>query len=249
MAEQPYKRPPITEAIVEIRFATPIDADAIIKTGPAFRQFYPLEQIVKNVNVAVGVPVDNNDAPTAQINQENGHRRSSSDLTELVLMWPFTFVISQLAPYPGWDAFFARFVRDWTLWKKALGYRKISRVGVRYINRIDIRLVPDHPVIEEAEFLNVYPHLPEALGATFGYGVQAVLGISDIGCKLVLNSSVVPSPLLNHGSFLIDQDIAKEVDPPQSDEQLYELLKAIRVKKNSVFKSCITDRARELFER
>jgi uncharacterized protein (TIGR04255 family) len=247
VVEQPYKRPPITEAIVEIRFATPIDADAIAKTGAAFRQFYPLEQIVKNVNVAVDVPVHDNDAPTAQINQETGHRRSSLDLTELVLMWPLTFVISQLAPYPGWDHFFARFVRDWTLWKKELGYRKISRIGVRYINRIDIPRVAGNPIIEEAEFLNVYPHLPEALGATFGYGVQAVLAIQDIGCKLVLNSSVVPSPLLNHASFLIDQDIAKEVEPPQRDEQLYELLKDIRVKKNSVFESCITDRARELF--
>ena len=246
MAEQPYKRPPITEAIIEIRFATAIDADAIAKSGASFRQFYPTEQIVKNV--AVGVQVRDNDAPRAQINEENGHRRSSVDLTELMLIWPFTFVISQLAPYPGWEEFFARFVRDWTLWKKAVGYRKISRIGVRYINRIDIPLVADNPIIEETEFLDVYPHLPEALGATFGYGVQAVLAIRDIGCKLVLNSSVVPSSLLNHASFMLDQDIAKEVDLPQRDEHLYELLERIRVKKNSAFESCITDRARELFQ-
>jgi uncharacterized protein (TIGR04255 family) len=248
VAEQPYKRPPITEAIIEIRFATAIDADAIAKTGAAYRQLYPSEQIAKNVNVAVDVAGRENDPPRAQINEETGHRRSSADLTELILIWPFTFVVSQLAPYPGWREFFARFVRDWTLWKKAVGYRKIGRVGVRYINRIDIPVVAGSPTMEEAEFLNVYPHLPEALGVTFGYGVQALLAIQDIGCKLVLNSSVVPSPLLNHTSFMLDQDIAKEVDLPQRDEQLYELLEEIRVKKNSVFESCITDRARELFQ-
>jgi uncharacterized protein (TIGR04255 family) len=157
-------------------------------------------------------------------------------------------VISQLAPYPGWDGFFRRFVRDWTIWKKSAGYRKVGRVGVRYINRIDIPLA-GRPVIEETEFLNVYPHIPKELGPTNAYGVQAVLPILDINCRLTLNSSVVPSPLLNHVSFIIDQDIAKEVDTPQSDENLYELLNAIRLKKNEIFEACITDRARELFQR
>jgi uncharacterized protein (TIGR04255 family) len=81
------------------------------------------------------------------------------------------------------------------------------------------------------------------------YAVQAVLPLADIGCKLTLNSAAVPSPILDHSSFLFDQDIAREIDPPQSDEAIYDLLNEIRVQKNKFFEACITDRARALFNR
>jgi uncharacterized protein (TIGR04255 family) len=60
---------------------------------------------------------------------------------------------------------------------------------------------------------------------------------------------MVPSPILNHASFVIDQDIVKEINPPQSDESIYELLNEIRERKNKVFEDCIRDPARELFQK
>jgi uncharacterized protein (TIGR04255 family) len=247
--EQPgYKRPPITEAVVEIRFQRPLDANEAVKVSAGFEAQYPIESIVRNVKVAVGMPPEREEIPVAAINQQVGHRRSSLDLTEILVVWPQAFVLSQLAPYPGWEAFHGRFVRDWTVWKRVVGFRKVSRIGVRYINRIDI---PFHgqPSMEESEFLNIYPHLPEGFPPTNAYGVQAVLPMNEIGCKLVLNSSVVPSPLLHHASLLLDQDIARELDPPQRDEEIYDLLDHIRAEKNRVFEACVTARARELFQR
>ena len=128
-----------------------------------------------------------------------------------------------------------------------MGFQTLGRLGVRYINRIDIPV--SGSVVEHETFLNVYPKLPDILGLVGAYAVQAVLRIEDIGCKLTLNSAVVPAPILDHASFIIDQDIAKEVDLPQSDNDIYELLNEIRVRKNNVFEACISDRARELFHR
>jgi uncharacterized protein (TIGR04255 family) len=249
VSAQPYKKPPITEAVIEIRLAAPLDAAELAKTSSDFRAYYPLEQSVKNVGVALGLPSAPEGKPTAQINEENGYRRNSLDLTELIVLWRRAFSISQLAPYPGWEAFFTRFRRDWGVWKQRLGYRTIARIGVRYINRIDIPLPGNEPVIEEAEYLNVYPHFPKELGPTMAYGVQAVLPLADIDSKLTLNSSIVPSPLLGHAAFLFDQDVAREQEPPQRDEDIFDLLNQIRDRKNSVFEACITDRTRELFQR
>lgn len=81
-----------------------------------------------------------------------------------------------------------------------------------------------------------------------GYGVQVRLPLPDIQCNLTINSGAVPSPLLDHGSFLLDIDIAMESNPPQKDADINELLERIRNKKNAVFEACITDRARELFQ-
>jgi uncharacterized protein (TIGR04255 family) len=54
--------------------------------------------------------------------------------------------------------------------------------------------------------------------------------------------------LLEHGSFLLDLDIAREGDPPQNDEGIYDLLHQIRVKKNEVFEACVTNSARDSFQ-
>lgn len=246
MPEQPYKRPPIIEAVIGMRFAASLDSTDLDKVSSAFKSFYPREELLKGVQFHLNIPqgIDATPPDHHTISQI-GYRRSSPDLTHILLLLPPMLVISQLAPYPGWNEFFGRFRRDWAVWKKSVGYRKIVRTGVRYINRIDIPS-SDHVLYEE-QFLNVYPHIPEVLGPMTQYAVQAQLPMLDIGCNLTLNSSVVLSPLLGHRSFVIDQDIAKD-NPPQSDEDIYNLLNVIRIRKNRVFEACITDRARELFE-
>jgi uncharacterized protein (TIGR04255 family) len=247
MAEQPYKQPPITEAVVELRFATPIETGDLEKVCAALKSLYPLQQPIRGVGVHLNVPPGREGSTIAQSIDTLGNRLSTEDQTQIVLVWPAQFVFSQLAPYPGWDVFFKRFHRDWDLWKRTLSYRKITRIGVRYINRIDIPTATT-PIIQQEDYLNIYPHLPPAFDLVTSYSVVAQLQLHDIGCILTLNSSSTPTPLLGHAAMIVDQDIAKEGDPPQNDEGIYALLNQIRVKKNEIFEACITPRARELFK-
>jgi uncharacterized protein (TIGR04255 family) len=247
MSEQPYKKPPITEAVIELRFAAAIEVDDITKVRAALKSLYPLQQPIRGIEVRLNVPPSGQQGvTTAHPIETHGNRLSTEDQTQIVLVWPSQFVFSQLAPYPGWDVFFERFCGDWGVWKRTLGYRKITRIGVRYINRIDIPATV--PLIQHEEYLNIYPRLPAEFDAVTAYSVVAQLPVSDIGCMLTLNSSSAPSPLLGHAAFIVDQDIAKEVDPPQNDDGIYALLNQIRAKKNEVFEACIKPRARELFE-
>jgi uncharacterized protein (TIGR04255 family) len=246
MAEQPYKRPPITEAVIALTLGEAIEARDLDKTDTNFAKLYPHHPDARNLDVHVLMPPGPELAPDTTIRKdEMGHRRSSNDQTQIVILWPTSFVFSQLAPYPGWDDFFDRFVRDWALWKKVVGYRKISRVGVRYINRIDIPITGDLTHYEK--FLNLYPRIPDELGSVFAYGIQAQLPCPEIDGRITINSGSIPSPLLGHASFIFDQDIYKETNSPQTEDGLYKLLNEIYVKKNVVFEACITDRARELF--
>lgn len=243
IGKQPYRRPPITEAVIEIRFAAPIPVATMAKVNTAFAPVYPNQRRMKQANVQLLLEEN----ATAQINQEEGQRRSSQDETEILLLWRTTFLISQLPPYPGWPVFFDRFVRDWEIWKRVAGYNRIIRVGVRYVNRIDIPI--SGPLIEYENYLKVYPHLPDAFSSVMAYGIQVQIPIPEIGCRLLINSASVPSPIIGHASYLLDQDISKELDTPQQDEDLYDLLGRIRAKKNEVFEVLITQQARELFRK
>lgn len=243
MSEQPYKNPPIIEAVIELRFADAFAPADLAKISMDFGAAYPNRQELMNfTSVNIRVTEQN---PETHVDHQRGYRFSSNDISEIVMLWPSIFAVSQLAPYPGWDDFFGRFERDWKAWKSCVGYKKISRVGVRFINRIDVPIVDG--ITEESEFLNVFARLPDSFGPMTGYAVQAQLPVPDMGCTLVINSAAVPSPLIGHASFMLDIDLAMDANPPQRDDAIYELVNRIRVKKNQVFEACVTPRAKERF--
>ncbi len=245
----PYNSPPIVEAVIGINFENELKDKEVTSISKKFASYYSSNQSIKNV--AVNLEIDqakkSSKTPNTTYTETLGRKLSYNDMTELLVIWPSTFTFSQLAPYSGWDDFFGRFVRDWKIWKRANKYRKISRIGVRYINRIDIPFSDSE--IKHEEFLNIYPKVPGIIPTLDAYSINIVAKLSHIGCNLKINSSVVPPPLLNHTSFLIDQDIHISSSLPQKDDDIYALLNLIRIEKNKVFESCISDKARELFQK
>ena len=224
----------------------PITEAEILSVQEKFATNYPQHQTISNLSLKVNVDTVNKDKTTAAVEEEIGHRRATTDMTQLLVLSPATLIVSQLAPYPGWDEFFGRFARDWKLWNRHIGFRQVKRIGMRYINRIDIPITK--PIVEHERYLNVFPKVPDSFGPITAYGVQTAFYFEDIGCNLNLNSAAVPSPLPNHASFVIDQDISKEIDPPQSEKDIYALLHQIRLRKNQIFEACVSDRSRELFD-
>lgn len=241
----PYSHPPITEAVIEIKFSTPLESTVFEKLNHKFNRNYPEDKAIRNVLVALKITGESPHPQPSASEGVSGHRRSSADMTELLVWWPSSFVVSQLAPYPGWNLFMARFTRDWKASKRSRGFRKISRVGVRFINRIDIPT--DNGTVEHEQYLNIYPKLPDSIETVESYAVQTLSRIEDIHCILSINSASVPSPVLGYASYILDIDIAKEADLPQNDKELLQLLNQIRDWKNKIFEDCIDQKARRLF--
>lgn len=241
-----YRYPPVTEAVIGINFAENISVALLKSVSDRLAKNYPIHQPLRDISVRLDLNLhaDQDSKTVAEVAE--GHRRSSQDMTELALALSNSLVVSQLAPYPSWAIFSKRFERDWKLVKKILGFREINRIGVRYINRIDIPNTGSS--VHLAQFLNVFPRVPDMLSPLMAGAVQTMSYFEDIKCKLNLNMGVVESPLLNHRSFLLDLDVSRELEVPQNDKDIFELLEAIRMKKNQIFEACISQRARdELF--
>ena len=240
-----YSAPPITEAVIEIKFSQPLEAGKLNKANASlskhYRQGQPVKSLVLDVEFNEGEM-----QPRASRAEVHGYRLEGGDPAELLILWPQSIVLSQLAPYPGWDAFIARFKTDWKVMRRVAGYREIIRVGVRYINRIDIPF--EDGKAEYEKHLNIYPKLPESMESVDMYTVQTLLRLPKIDCSLRINSGRMPSPLINHASFVLDIDIAKENDLPMKDEALFALLDSIRGEKNRIFEECVSDLARDRFK-
>lgn len=248
MTDQPYSKAPITEAVIEIRFAVPVDESALVKASQAFGKHYPTLQEFQQVQFQIWPGADGQLAPSQASIPAKQFRRSGKDEQEVVMMTPNGIIVSQLAPYCGWDLFFERFQRDWKVWVKEVGRLKISRIGMRYINRIDIPNGSDD-LVSQSDYVKIGVWSPSSFGHTIAYAVQAIFEMpSKIG-KSVVNTSIVPfSVVPNFTSVNVDIDLGTDEDVPQSDVSIFDCLTKMRTDKNFMFEEIITDKTRELIK-
>jgi uncharacterized protein (TIGR04255 family) len=238
-----YPKPPITEAVIELRFARPSDPAAVDSAARRIRDEYFYQDPENAVQFKLEPATQRAEATTVW----QGIKLSSMDRTDSVFFRSTAFVCSRLAPYTGWEDFCARAVRGWEAWKKVAGATELSRIGVRYVNRIDIP-VQNEALVQVKDYLNVLANSPEELGAPMSaYTVQIVRPLGRDDCSLVLNSGTVTSPLIGFASLALDLDIFREANLPRRDDELWALLNNIRAHKNHVFEICVTNKARALF--
>jgi uncharacterized protein (TIGR04255 family) len=241
---QPYKRPPVTEALIEIRLESPIEGDLLDGIKTELVKEYPLASRTVAVNLEVNLQLMET-APKV-LQQAQGYRLTALDGASLVTIAPNSLATSRLAPYEGWEPFNASARRNWAIWRKVAGWRKVARLGVRYVNRIDVP--GDNVQISDYScFSLTVPSLGLPAMASFAINASMPLGKDD--CGLILNSGSTASPLVKTTSFILDIDISRETGLPQNEDDLWQLADRIRVHKNAVFEACVTDRARELFNK
>jgi uncharacterized protein (TIGR04255 family) len=239
----PYKRAPVTEAVIEARFLQPLAPEIAEGAAQKLRGEHQFEDPDKGFTLEFNVTTN-----TTEVHQVwSGVKLSSSDRTDVSIFRTNSFACSRLAPYLGWECFQPRAQRDWGVFRKTSGPVELARIGLRYINRVDIPASSGVPIRVE-DYLNVSPKLPETGEAIFNYTMQVVQPIGADDCGLILNSASVPSPLIGFASFVLDIDVFREKDLPRRDKELWALIERMRHHKNSIFESCITDQARTLFD-
>jgi uncharacterized protein (TIGR04255 family) len=241
MAGENYPSPPITEAVIEVRFVEPLDEAQMKRVSKKFAKDYPRVKEQQNTQIMV-------DAAKANVHIDRlpvSYRRSTADEDKILLLSPVSLGVSQLAVYPGWGDFFARFQRDWAIWKAAVGYRKILRIGMRYVNRIDVPLLDN--VARHEDYLTIQIQLPEEYPLTLGYSLNARLPLEELKAFANIASGTMESPVPGQAAFLLDIDIVRVVDLPTKDPDIMDLLGAMRDAKNRLFQSFITEAARERF--
>jgi len=238
----PYRKPPITEAVIEFRIEPALKRAVLDKLAERFSERYPLgPQETFSVNVEVGLE-------QPKVSQHvQGYKLIAADGAGILTVGPNTLGTSKLAPYEGWEAFVSTARENWDLWKRTAGWQKVSRVGIRYINRIDIPNPSNSPVTI-SDYLNVYARLPATdTPPITNFALNAVGPLGKDDFVVILNASSAPSPLLNTISFIVDLDISREKDLPQNEDEMWSLINRVRAYKNDIFEACVTDRARVLF--
>ncbi len=242
-----YTRPPIVEAVLEFRTNDAIPLAQVDKMRVSLKKRFPNEEEFKNYNVKLDF-----DSGSASIDAAFvGYKLSDDDRLNVRLVNTQHFTISRLAPYLGWNSFIADGRDELATWKRlALGRRTLSRIGVRFINRVDIPL-QSNGLFDLDDYFKLsitVPQPPFGPLRQFSSHVEGGIGEGANLCGVNVNYSSAPSPLVAHSSFLLDIDVFREDGIPSNDDELWELVGLLRDHKNAVFESLITDRTRALFQ-
>ena len=200
-----YKRPPITETVIDIRCAELMPPKLVDELAGKFKRSYPKQERT----FAMEVQLQENAASVRH--QFTGYKLTSADGTEVVIIEPTYLASCRFPPYPGWPAFREKAEENWARCKAVAGYRRVQRLAVRYINRIDVPIVPGPTQIQE--YLKIYPEVGDWVVNQYTMQLISPLGLD--GCQLVIHTNIVPSPLIGHGSVVFDIDVSKEGDVPQ----------------------------------
>jgi len=243
-----YKRPPVTESAIELRFERPVSQSDLRRTASRLQTEYPISEDVLAQNVNIDQQAQAATFSTAW----QGVKLSSADRTDVLFFQPGTLVVGHLAPHKGWNHIMDNLKNAWLALRRATGENlALSRVGVRYINRIDI-LAKNGKQPLFSDYIRLYPQTPSDLATTeliseFSSHVVYPIPETELTARLVVASII--SPLIAHNSILFDVDIYTDHVLPRKLDDLWQLLDLIRDHKNTIFETCITDNSRELFDR
>lgn len=240
-----YASPPITEAILDLQTEAALPFGDLQKLRGRFTREYPNSEELVDWNFGFGV--DPGGKTTTEANEvARWYKMTSDDQADIVLLKPRNLTTSRLSPYGGWERLFGAAQRNYGIHRRVVGYKKIARIATRYINRVDIPIggLEAHRV---EGYFNIKPRFPaERTAAQFV--LQAVLDVPEISAKANFLFGSIPSPLLDHASFVLDIDVYRDHGIPAREKEMWELIAEFRHTKNGIFEDSVTDRARDLFD-
>lgn len=239
-----YRHPPIIEALCEFRFEPGSPWDLAIpglvyekvKTG------FPKRRQAKAFEVSVAASVEGVEQRVTTTERIQFLR---DDEKALIQVDRNLVAVNHLKPYPGWQQFLPLIQSGFLAYKEVVRPKGIQRIGLRYINRIEI---PGQH-IELEDYLQFRPFVGPALPQDFDSfiaGIQIPYDNSRDSLRLQVASTTTETPEV--AAILLDLDYFL-VQPGQvALNEVFTWLETAHLRVEEVFEACITDHLRAIFE-
>ncbi len=173
-----------------------------------------------------------------------GYKLTSSNGSEVVQLKTDGFTFNQLPPYQDWDYFFRRFKHLWELYQKTAKATELRRVGLRYINNLQLPL----PLKFLKDYLAAPPVVPAGMPQEISdYVMRVVVPLADISGGAIITQALGRGPHSGQLPLILDIDVFTERAIKTADKTLWDLLLKMREHKNNIFYKSITEKTVELY--
>jgi uncharacterized protein (TIGR04255 family) len=186
---------------------------------------------------------------------DNGRLRDPSQ-TQIDLGWRYQtehevaqfrvdgFTFSKLEPYTTWERVFAEAYRLWEIYRRLAAPTQVSRVAVRYINRMRLTGTGDI-----GQYLEAPPTLPTPMPQRLREFLTRVYVVDDrTDASAIIVQALEPPVDPNTALVLLDIDAFRQVSLLPDDPSLPEIFEQLRRLKNNIFYASITETTAEMYQ-
>lgn len=244
-----FPNPPITEALLDIRVE--LSKDINLKTLEEFhdhndiKERFPVKKKRNPFKIGVKVSPEGKISTLPAIGGPDGYLFQSPIANKTVQARIDGFTFNKLKPYKSWDAFRSEARKLWDIYFQITKPVRISRIALRYINRIEIPL----PIKDFKEYVlttpEIAPKLPQALNHFF---MRLEIPNPDIHA-IALITQTMENPTENQKlPLILDIDVFSKINFISNDEEMWNEFEKLRKFKNEIFLNSITEKTKELFK-
>lgn len=239
---------PIVEAILDVQMVFPkgIEIGKLAALHAPLREHYPTKAEETMVEVGVQLQAGKPLQPSGGKSEIRGYRFFSQDKKELVQCRRDGFTFNRLAPYTSWQDIIGRAVSAWQVYREACGEAAITRIAVRYINRMELPFADGKVPLEE------FFAAPEPGPKLEGLALQGLMtqclyhdpatNFSANWTMLTRSSQKDPSKLV----VALDLDVFA-MGPKIHEEKPPDVWDRMRGLKNRIFFSSLTQKTLDMF--
>lgn len=245
---QVFPNAPITEALLDIRVQLPKDINLQILESfhDRIKEKFPDKQ--KRVFIKAGFKFSP-EGVTSEIPVQSGgpdgflFRSPIENKVVQARLDGFTF--NKLKPYEKWETFSSEARQLWNLFTEIARPITITRIALRYINRIEIPL----PIKEFKDYILTVPDSPPDLPLNVSHFFMSVVcGKPEIQAKAQLNETLEAVTPNNTLPLILDIDVYRETTFEGNSDVIWAEFEKLRDFKNEIFFKSITKKTEELFK-
>ena len=241
-----FPHAPITEAVLEIQVKLPptVNLDTVASLQEVVKEQYPTKR--KRMSWKGGLKLEEGKEPEvlAPSNEVIGHLFTSSDGKQVIQSRLDGFAFSRLKPYDRWETF-RNDARDlWQQYSQITTPVVITRLGLRYINRIELPL----PFSDFKEYIlttpEIAPGLPQAMANFF---MRMEIPEPNLPAHVILTQTIEDVTEDKKLPLIFDIDVFQAGLFDAKSDEVWTIIERLRNIKNDIFFKSLTDKAKDLF--
>lgn len=241
---QHLARAPIAEALIDIRVLPHegVAAAAFESLRNRLSDVYPMAFPMRSLRARFEVNQRRVEAPS-QIETEIGWRLQTKGRDSVAQFRVDGFTFNKLRPYTTWEEVFSEAYRLWRLYIESAKPLDVTRLAVRYINRLHLPAPA-----QLREYLEAPPVLPPPIPQTIReFLTRVVVFDPERSTSAIITQAVEAALDPTVTQVLLDIDAFREATITPEDPLMPQMFEQLRRLKNDIFFASITEKTVEMY--
>jgi uncharacterized protein (TIGR04255 family) len=239
-----FPHAPITEAVLEIRTQNPPETtlETLSSIHEDINDLYPTK--TTRISFKAGFKIEEGKTPVVfePTGDPIGYSFTSIDGKQIVQALAHGFVFSRLNPYDRWDSFRDEARKLWKHYKHRANPQVLTRIGLRYINRIQIPL----PIMDFKDYVLTTPEIAPGIHQSLSNFFMRLEIPQELPTMAIIMQTMEPVTSDRKLPLIFDIDVFRET-PVKSDDEAWRDFEKLRDIKNDIFFKSLTEKAKDLF--